>query len=192
MTKVAVWCRHQNDNIIGIGPEIPWRVSSDFKRFRRITEGQNLVAGEKTYESFPNRTLPNRKIYVLTFNENYEVSDKQNHFVVTDIKKFKEFEEDLYISGGATIYKLFMTLHEKLLPDIVVDSMYKGELNPDLSGPKIDISECIEILHKKYFKISIDYEQDNIITSIWVKKGGFVEQSVLKRIVYAIENNGEL
>ena len=50
----------------------------------------------------------------------------------------------------------------------------------------------IEILHKKYFKISIDYEQDNIITSIWVKKGGFVEQSVLKRIVYAIENNGEL
>lgn len=192
MTKVAVWCRHQNDNIIGIGPEIPWRVSSDFKRFRRITEGQNLVAGEKTYESFPNKTLPNRKIYVLTFNENYEVSDKQNHFVVTDIKKFKEFEEDLYISGGATIYKLFMTLHEKLLPDIVVDSMYKGELNPDLSGPKIDISECIEILHKKYFKISIDYEQDNIITSIWVKKGGFVEQSVLKRIVYAIENNGEL
>lgn len=191
MTKVAVWCRHQGDNIIGIGPQIPWHVSSDFKRFKRITEGQNIVAGEKTYESFPNRTLPNRKIYVLTFNLEYEVSDSKNHFVVTNINEFKDFEQDLYISGGASIYKLFMSSSEKLMPDIVVDSMYKGELNPNLTGPKIDISECIDILQKKYFKISIDYEQDNITTTVWVKKGDFVEQSVLKRIVYAIENNGE-
>lgn len=190
MTKVAVWCRHQNDNIIGIGPNIPWHISSDFKRFRRITEGQNIVAGEKTYESFPNRTLPNRKIYVLTLNKNYEVSDKENHFVVSDINNFKEFEQDLYISGGATIYKLFMSKHEKLMPDIVVDSMYKGEINPDLKGDKIDISECIEIMSKKYFKISADYEEDNIITTVWVKKGDFVEQSVLKRIILAIENKG--
>ena len=191
MTKVAVWCRHQGDNIIGIGPQIPWHVSSDFKRFKRITEGQNIVAGEKTYESFPNRTLPNRKIYVLTFNPEYEVSDSKNHFVVTNINEFKDFEQNLYISGGASIYKLFMSSSEKLMPDIVVDSMYKGELNPNLTGPKIDISECIDILQKKYFRISIDYEQDNITTTVWVKKGDFVEQSVLKRIVYAIENNGE-
>ena len=191
MTKVAVWCRHQNDNIIGIGPEIPWRVSSDFKRFRRITEGQNIVAGEKTYESFPNRTLPNRKIYVLTFNESYEVSDKENHFVVNDINKFKDFEQDLYVSGGATIYKLFMSLNEKLMPDIIVDSVYKGDLNPNLTGDKIDITECVNIMNDKYFRISDEYELDNIITSVWVKKGDFVEQSVLKRIIYAIENEGE-
>lgn len=191
MTKVAVWCRHQEDNIIGIGLQIPWHVSSDFKRFKRITEGQNIVAGEKTYESFPNRTLPNRKIYVLTFNEEYEVSDNKNHFVITNVNEFKEFEQDLYISGGATIYKLFMNASEKLMPDIVVDSMYKGDIKSDLTGPKIDISECIDILHKKYFKISIDYELDNIVTSVWVRRGAFVEQSVLKRIVYAIENYGE-
>lgn len=190
MTKVAVWCRHQNDNIIGIGANIPWHISSDFKRFKRITEGQNLVAGEKTYESFPNKTLPNRKIYVLTFNENYEVSDNKNHFVVTDINKFKEFEQDLYISGGAIVYKLFMTKNEKLMPDIVVDSMYKGEINQNLEGPKIDITECIDILQKKYLKISPDYELDNIITTVWIKKGEFIEQSVLKRIIYAIEDKG--
>lgn len=190
MTKVAVWCRHQDDNIIGIGSQIPWHVSSDFKRFKRITEGKNLVAGEKTYESFPNRTLPNRKIYVLTFNANYEVSDSKNHFVITDINQFKEFEQDLYISGGATIYKLFMTSGDKLMPDLVVDSMYKGELNPNLEGPKIDISESMDILHKKYFQISTNYELDNIITTVWVKKGEFVEQSVVKHIIEAIEYKG--
>ena len=192
MTKIAVWCRHQNDNIIGIGAHIPWHVSSDFKRFKRITDGKNIIAGEKTYESFPNRTLPNRKIYVLTFNSDYEVSDSKNHFVVTNVKDFQEFEQDLYISGGASVYKLFMTSNNKLMPDIVVDSMYKGELNPNLEGPKIDITTCIDVLKSKYIKISQDYELDNITTTVWVKKGDFVEQSVVKHIIEAIENKGEI
>ena len=192
MTKIAVWCRHQNDNIIGIGAHIPWHVSSDFKRFKRITEGKNIIAGEKTYESFPNRTLPNRKIYVLTFNSDYEVSDSKNHFVVTNVKDFQEFEQDLYISGGASVYKLFMTSNNKLMPDIVVDSMYKGELNPNLEGPTIDITTCIHVLKSKYIKISQDYELDNITTTVWVKKGDFVEQSVVKHIIEAIENKGEI
>lgn len=187
MTKIAVWCRHKDDNVIGIGPNIPWRVSSDFKRFRRITEEQNIVAGEKTYESFPNRTLPNRKIFVLTFNPDYEVSDKANHFVVTDMKDFKDFDEDIYISGGASIYKAFMTASPKLMPDIIVDSVFMGELNPELKGEKVDITASIDVMKQKYFKISKDYELDNVVTSVYVKRGDFVEQSVLKRIIEAIE-----
>lgn len=186
--KIAVWCRHKDDNVIGIGPHIPWRVSSDFKRFRRLTEEQYLVAGQTTYETFPNRTLPNRKIIILTFNENYEVSDPENHTVVTDVRELKEFEHDLYLAGGASIYKLFM-LNEsaKLVPDIVVDSMYCGDLNPELSGDKADITPCIEAMKKNYRQISQNYELDNIVTTVWVKKGAFIEQSTLKHIIQAIE-----
>ena len=43
MTKIAIWCRHDGDNIIGIGPNIPWHISSDFKRFRRITDIYHLT-----------------------------------------------------------------------------------------------------------------------------------------------------
>ena len=187
MTKVAIWCRHKDDNIIGIGAEIPWHVSSDFQRFRRITAEQNIIAGEKTYESFPNRTLPNRKIFVLSFNPDYEVSDKNNHFVVTDVNYFKDYSKDLYIAGGASIYKLFMTSPSKLNPDIVVDSVYMGDLNPELTGDKIDITPCIDFMHKNYIKVSKDYVQDNVVTSVHVKISAFVEQSVLKKIVTAIE-----
>ncbi len=187
MTKVAVWCRHKGDNIIGIGPEIPWHVASDFKRFRRITAGQNIVAGETTYETFPNRTLPNRKIYVLTLNPDYEVSDTKNHFVVNDINDFKDFSEDLYISGGATIYKLFMTSGAKLLPDIIVDCEYHGNLKEGLQGPKIDITPCVEVLSKQYMQVFPDYELDDITTRVYVKKGDFVDQNVIKHIIKAIE-----
>ncbi len=189
MTKVAVWCRHKGDNVIGIGPHIPWHIKSDFKRFRRITEGQNLVAGETTYETFPNHTLPNRKIYVLTLNPDYEVADSANHFVVNNINEFKDFPEDLYISGGATIYKLFMSGGAKLMPDIVVDCEYQGNLPTDLDGKPVDISACVDVLQRQYRQMSQDYELDNIITRVYVKKGDFVEQSVLKRIINAIEED---
>ena len=187
MTKIAIWCRHIDDNIIGIGSDIPWHVKSDFQRFRRITEGQNLVAGQKTYESFPNRTLPNRKIFVLTLDENYEVSDLQNHSVVNNVNFFKEFEEDLYIVGGATVYKLFMSGSNKLVPGIVVDCIYQKDVNPNLKGEPVDITDCIDVLNKKYMQVSKNYEQDDIITRILVKKGEFVDQTVLKKIVNAIE-----
>ncbi len=187
MTKVAVWCRHEGDNIIGIGPNIPWRISSDFKRFRRITEGQTLVAGQTTYESFPNRTLPNRKIIVLTFNGDYEVSDPKNHRVVTDINYFKDAEGDFYISGGASVYKAFLTGSAKLMPDIVVDSMYTGKLADGLDGAPVDITPSVEVMKAKYLKASADYERDGVVTSVYVRKGEFVEQSVLKHIIQAIE-----
>ena len=187
MTKVAIWCRHKDDNIIGIGTKIPWHVKSDFQRFRRITEGQNLVAGQTTYESFPNRTLPNRKIFVLTLDADYEVSDSANHRVVNDVRFFKDWEEDLYIVGGATIYKLFMSGGSKLMPQIVVDCVYDGKLPDDLPGQPVDITPCAEILQKNYRQISADYELDGIVTRIFVRKGEFVEQNVLKHIVKAIE-----
>lgn len=191
MTIIAVWCRHTQDNVIGIGEKIPWHVSSDFKRFRRITEGSSLVAGQKTYESFPNRTLPNRQIYVLTFDTKYEVSDPQNHEVVNDLGAFKNFEGNLFVAGGASVYKAFMNPQSKVLPDIVVDSVYMGDLDVALVGQKVDISPCVETMMQKYRKVSPDYEEDNVLTSIWIKKGEFVDQSVLKHIVKAIENEGE-
>ena len=73
------------------------------------------------------------------------------------------------------------------MPDIVVDCMYRGEIDPGLEGARIDITPCIEVLHKFYRQISADYELDNILTTVWVRKGEFVEQSVLKRIIEAIE-----
>ena len=80
-----------------------------------------------------------------------------------------------------------MSCSSKLMPDVIVDSMYCGELNPELKGEPVDISLCINTMNKDYRKISKDYELDNVITSIWVKKDSFIEQSTLKHIISAIE-----
>lgn len=186
MTKIAIWCRHENDNIIGIGPNIPWHIPSDFKRFRRITENSNITCGQTTYESFPNRTLPNRKIYVLTFDNAYQVSDANNHFAINDALTLSNFAEPLYICGGASIYKLFMN---KMAPDVIVDSCFHGQLNSSLIGDPVDISECVEKMKSEYTKISSDYEEDNVTTTVWCKNGVNVPQEVIQHIILSIINH---
>ena len=189
MTKVAIWCRHENDNIIGIGADIPWNVPSDARKFVRMVTGQNVVVGRKTYETLPNQTLPEATIFVLSSQKEYEVSDPKNHHLISSLKLFKDFEEDLYIAGGAKVYVDFMTSPSaKLLPDIVVDCVYHGQLNSNLRGEVAEITPCIDVLNKKYIKIGSDYELDDVTTSLFVKKGEFVDQAVLKKLL--IEREG--
>ena len=94
-------------------------------------------------QNTPNRTLPDRNIYILSFDTDYQVTDPEHHFVVNDVNFFKDFEQDVYISGGASIYKLFMTGGSKLMPEIVVDCVYKGEINPKQSISMQLPSTCI-------------------------------------------------
>lgn len=186
MTVTAIWCRHENDNIIGIGGVIPWRVESDIQRFREIVAGQAVVVGRKTYESLPNRTIENCRMYVLSSDAAYEVSNPQCHQVVTSQKVLADVEEDLYIAGGAEIYHLFLTGKEKLKPQIIVDCIYQGEVR-DVAGLQTDIAESVNEMEKKYRRISPFYCKDEVSAALWIRKGEFVEQSVLKRLVSIIE-----
>ncbi|MCQ2914585.1 MAG: dihydrofolate reductase [Alphaproteobacteria bacterium] len=185
MLSVAVWCRHEKDCIIGIGPKIPWFIKSDLQRFRRITSGASIVAGQTTYESFPNRTLPNRKIYVLTFDKNYKVSDENNHFVINDLTQLPKDAEVVYICGGASVYKAFM---KSGLVDVVVDSCYHGKLDESLVGNPVDIHECIDIMNQNYEKISKDYLEDDVTTAIFVKKGIKISDNLLEHLNISIFN----
>ncbi len=103
MTIVAIWCRHIGDNVIGAGSGLPWKIPSDTRRFRNLTEGQIKVMGRRTYEGMPQKVLMERRVIVLDADGACEVFDKVNHIVVDDVNKLKDYAEDLYISGGASV-----------------------------------------------------------------------------------------
>ena len=44
-------------------------------------------------------------------------------------------------------------------------------------------------MEKEYQKVSPDYEEDNVTTTVWVKKGKVINQEVLDRIILSIINN---
>ena len=54
----------QND-VIGSGDGLPWTLSSDLKRFKRLTMGKPIVMGRKTYETI-GKPLPGRLNIVIS------------------------------------------------------------------------------------------------------------------------------
>src|SRR6201996_6394068 len=53
------------NGVIGANGGLPWRLSSDLKRFKALTLGKPLVMGRKTFESI-GRALPGRETIVVT------------------------------------------------------------------------------------------------------------------------------
>ena len=58
------------NGVIGVSGDLPWRLSSDLKRFKRDTMGKPIVMGRKTWESI-GRPLPGRPNIVVTRNATY-------------------------------------------------------------------------------------------------------------------------
>jgi dihydrofolate reductase len=59
------------NNVIGAEGAIPWRLSSDMRRFKAVTMGKPVLMGRKTWESFPQKPLPGRPNLVLTRDSNF-------------------------------------------------------------------------------------------------------------------------
>jgi dihydrofolate reductase len=57
---------------IGRGGELPWRLSTDLKQFRKVTLGKPIVMGRRTFESF-GRVLDQRVNIILTRDEDFAV-----------------------------------------------------------------------------------------------------------------------
>ncbi len=189
MTIVSIWCRHKGDNIIGAGVGLPWKIPSDTRRFRNLTEGQIMVMGGRTYGGMPQKVLTGRKVIVLDNSGKTEILDKDNHIVVDNVEKLKDYPEDLYISGGATIYAIFFTT-PSIMPDIVVDCVYSGPINEGATD-LIDVNRSVAVLEQKYFALPQTFELDGVVTTVWLKKGDFVEQSTVKKIMQYLETEGK-
>ena len=53
------------NRVIGAGNRIPWQLPEEFRWFKKMTVGQVIVMGRKTFESI-GKPLPNRTMIVLT------------------------------------------------------------------------------------------------------------------------------
>src|SRR5947208_3558335 len=89
------------NRVIGNGNKIPWHLPEDFKWFKRMTTGQIVVMGRKTFESI-GKALPNREIVVLS-------RSGFSYPGVRTVESLKQLDlahepRETFICGGAQIY----------------------------------------------------------------------------------------
>ena len=124
--------------ILGIGKdnELLWHISEDLKRFKRLTTGNAVIMGKKTWESLPRKPLPGRKNIVLTDNPQEIIENAVTAYSLDDAVSKCSNDEEIFIIGGGSIYRQFMPradrlfithVHKKAPADI-----YFPEIDPDI------------------------------------------------------------
>ena len=70
MPRIALVAAVADNGIIGAGTGLPWRLSSDMKRFRALTIGKPVVMGRKTYDTI-GKPLAGRRNIVITRRKDF-------------------------------------------------------------------------------------------------------------------------
>ena len=102
------------NDAIGKGGKLPWHYSADMKFFRETTTGHAVVMGRKTWQTL-GKPLKNRLNIVLSRQADLEPQDSL--LVFRDSESVLSLNEslttDLFVIGGAQIYKEFLSHIEK-------------------------------------------------------------------------------
>lgn len=133
MTVSMIVAKGRN-NEIGKDNDLLWHISADLKFFKATTMGKSIIMGRKTFQSLP-KALPGRKNIVISRNPDFEAPGA---VVVTDAgKALSESETDeVFIIGGASIYKEFFPLADKLY----ITEVDFEDKSADVFFPEVDLS----------------------------------------------------
>ena len=104
---------------IGKNNSLLVRIPADMKYFRQMTEGNIVVMGRKTLESFPQgRPLANRVNIVISHNPDYQVKDAiVVHSVVEKLCRIlgtalaniaSIVDPEVFVIGGESIYRAML------------------------------------------------------------------------------------
>ena len=106
---------------IGYQNKLLYWLPNDLKRFKALTTGHTIIMGRKTFESLPKGALPNRRNVVLTRSQATFPGAEVYPSLQAALASCDP-EEDVYIIGGASVYKEALPLADRLCLTEVLDT----------------------------------------------------------------------
>jgi dihydrofolate reductase len=152
--NISIVVAHSKENAIGINNDIPWRIPSDLKNFKKITSGGIVIMGRKTFDSIPDKfkPLPNRRNIVLTRNEEWKYSGVE---VAHSIKGVIDLigDDEAFVIGGEAIYKNFLPFSSFLYISYVETSVKDA----DAYFPKVPEEKFPIVFSHRFDEDNDDY-----------------------------------
>lgn len=101
------------NRVIGRDGDLPWRLSSDLRRFKSLTMGHHLLMGRKTFASI-GRCLPGRTTVVLSRDADFQAPGVLVAHDLAAALDFAKHDPEPYVVGGAQVYKLALPHVDRL------------------------------------------------------------------------------
>lgn len=129
------------NGVIGRDNGMPWHLSTDLQRFKKLTLGKPVVMGRKTWESL-GRPLPNRTNIVITRDANYTaegalvVPSIDEALIAGEKAALAAGVNEICIIGGAQIYAQAMDkathLHMTHIDASIDGDAFFGPIDPQV------------------------------------------------------------
>lgn len=107
------------NGVIGRDNALPWRLSTDLRRFKALTMGKPMIVGRRNWEAI-GRALPGRETIVMTRRPDFRAEGAQVARDWTEAKALAEEAADrlgaaeIIVGGGAEIYRLALPEAERM------------------------------------------------------------------------------
>jgi dihydrofolate reductase len=129
------------NGVIGRDGALPWRLSSDMKRFKAATMGKPVLMGRKTWGSLPKKPLPGRANLILTRDPNIKA---EGAWVYTDLAAMlaagramaaASGAAEICVIGGSQLYEATLPLADRInLTEVDLEPPGDAYLKLDLAG----------------------------------------------------------
>lgn len=123
--RISIIVAYAANRVIGKDGNIPWHLSEDLKRFRKITTGHHIVMGRKTWESI-GRLLPGREHIIISREPGYEVPGAKVVDSVNAAIAAARGDSEIFVIGGGEIYALVLPFADRILAT-EIDRKYEGD-----------------------------------------------------------------
>ena len=98
--KLIIIAALNHKRVIGKDGSLPWHLSEDLKRIKRLTTGHTILMGRRTFESL-GKPLPNRRNVVLTSRP---LSGIETYKTIPEALEALKDEEKVFVFGGGNIF----------------------------------------------------------------------------------------
>jgi dihydrofolate reductase len=153
---------------IGRGGDLPWRLSSDMRYFRKITMGKPIIMGRLTFASLP-RVLDGRLNIVLTRNAAFEAPGAVMAYNLEEALDVARREvkrtgvNEIMVIGGADVFRALLPQAGRIyltevdaapdadtwFPDLDRSDWHEVAREAHAAGPKDDHAFSFVVLDRK-------------------------------------------
>lgn len=127
------------DRAIGLKGDQLYYISEDLKNFKRLTSGNTVIMGSKTFKALPKGALPNRKNIVVTHSPHKIFPGAMT--IVSPQEALENIEGEGFVIGGAQIYEQFMPLVQRIyLTQINIERVDADKYFPEIDNKEWKLS----------------------------------------------------
>ncbi len=106
MASLGLIFARTRDGVIGRAGQMPWHLPEDLAHFKRVTLGQPVIMGRKTWDSIPERfrPLPGRDNWVITRQTDWKAAGAQVAHSLPEALQRMPKQASPWVMGGGEIY----------------------------------------------------------------------------------------